>query len=485
MRQITCTSRNGAPLINASDREGGSLLFNQDLNNTVWLGKDPNITAPDYVNTIPLSPQSWLALDGEDDIYGVCEPGQTVIINVIDGGQSFFQSGITSGAFRIGPQGLFIYGVQNPHTGTPPVFSATPPNSTSDPFGNPVVQDAVSTYNTFGAVLNVLSMAKGGFFQYRDLGSAAQGGLILSILSVAGVDPVNGSVTRVGMFGQDPFGNAMNVVGASIFLFNALISQTTGGRINIASGSGAVNPFLRVDAPEQGVAGHMQMLLQGTSPDGTQPGQCLIGQVSGAGGLLTPTSQSMLEVQSNISGSSPAAQLVSLAAVDPYLGMRLTSDANNRIRFDGSAPSNRIKLKFGPGGASTQDSAFYNSAAGEFAIDTLKSNQGGSVETDHTLGTLGFANLTINVATFRMLPDGRVFISFKATATGAVTASTQTFSVTLPAAYQPGTTTDLPVILPGGLVNRITVGASGSVSLTLPALVSGNRVTCQCSYDLQ
>jgi hypothetical protein len=484
VRPVVCTSKVGALLIDSDARNGGALLFNSDVNNTVWLGKDPSISA-NYAYAIPLSPQSWISLDGEEDVYGVCDTGQTVTVNVIDGGQSFFQSGITSGGFQIGPQGLFIYATKTPGSGTPPIFSATPPFSNADPFGNPVVADAVATYNAFGAAINILSMAKGAFFQYRDMGSAVQGILILSIASIAGVDPF-GNNFPVGMFGQDPFGNALQTVGSSIFLFDAVIGASTGGRISIAAGSGPSNPYIKIDAPEQaGMPGHMQMLLQGTSPDGTSPGQALIGQVNGSGGLLTPTSNSMLEVQSNIAGASPAAQLVSINAVDPYLGMRDGVDANNRLRFDGSAAGNRIKLKFGPGGAATQDSQFYNAAAALFAIDQLTANIAGSAEVPHSLGTIGFGNLTLNAATYQLLPDGRVFISIKATASGAITAATFNFTNTLPAAYRPGTTTDLVIVLPGGNTNRCTINTAGVVSLTLPALVSGNRVNVQQSYDLQ
>ena len=280
MRQVTVTDKNGALLFDHESRDGGCILFNEDVNNTVWLGKDPSIAAPPIGQsyTIPLNPQSWMALDGEEDVYGVCSTGQSVIVNVIDGGQSFFQSGITSGGFQIGPQGLFIYATKTPKFGTPPIFSATPPFSSADPFGNPVVANAVTTYNAFGAAINVLSMGNGAFFQYRDLGSAVQGILILSIASVASPpgppDPF-GNHYPVGMFGEDPFGNAIQTVGSSINLFNALIAAATGGRISIAAAPnppGNTNPYIKVDAPEQaGAAGHMQMLLQGTSPDGTQP----------------------------------------------------------------------------------------------------------------------------------------------------------------------------------------------------------------------
>jgi len=383
---------------------------------------------------------------------------------------------------------MFTYN-GTPGPGNHPVLSITRPGVTTDQFGNAVVGNAVATYNSHGAAINIMDMGRGAFFQYRDLGSATQGILILSIASVAGTDTF-GNGYPVGQFGQDPFGNAIQVIGSSINLFNALIGASTGGRIAIAAAPnppGNTNPYIKIDAPEQaGAAGHMQMLLQGTSPDGTQPGQCLIGQANGAGGLLAPTSQSMLEVQSNISGASPVAQFCTIAAVDPYLGCRLLTDANNRLRIDGSAPANRISLKFGPGGGTTQDSRFYNSAAQQFAIDRLVANIAGNTpEVDNPLGTIGFGNLTLNVATYRMLPDGTVFISVKATASGAITANTFNFTNTLPAAYRPGTTTDLPVVLPGAQTNRLTIATSGVVSLTLPALVLGNRVTVQGAYDLQ
>jgi hypothetical protein len=117
MRQVTVSSKAGSPLFDANSRDGGCLIFNSDLNNTLWLGKDPSISA-NYVNAIPVSPQSWIAIDGEDDIYGVCATGQTIVVNIIDGGQSFFQSGITSGSFNISSKGLFIYSTNPPTLGS-------------------------------------------------------------------------------------------------------------------------------------------------------------------------------------------------------------------------------------------------------------------------------------------------------------------------------------------------------------------------------
>lgn len=437
MRQVVVTSQNGARLFEANSRDGGCLLFNSDLNNTVWLGKDPSITAS-YVNAIPLSPQSWIALDGEEDIYGVCQSGQSVTVNVIDGGQTFFQSGITSGSFRIGPQGLFIYGTQNPGTGTPPVFSATPPSSTKDPFGNPVIADAVTTYNAFGAALNILSMSKGGFFQYADLGNASQGLLILSILSVAGTDPF-GNVTRVGVFGEDAFGNAINMIGSSISFFNGLIAQATGGRINIAgAGTPSVNPYIKVDAPEQTASGHMQMLLQGTSPDGTQPGQALIGQVTG-NGVLTPQSNSMLEVQANVSGNNPVTQLIALAGGDPLIGGRVTADSQNRLRIDTSAPSSRVAIKAGPGGAVTQDSHITNPSAGAWAIDPLSAIVGGSAEVEHLFGFAGSWSQGASrpKCQYKMLAEANAIIIMGGFLVGAAVAGGQSMTTAVPVGYRP------------------------------------------------
>jgi hypothetical protein len=398
-------------------------------------------------------------------------------------GTAEFNNGIFRGDITNG--GIFTYN-GTPALGNKPVFSITRPGVTADRFGNPVIANAVTTYNAFGAVINCMSITNSGFFQYRDLGSATQGILILSIASTGGNDPVNGVHYDPGMFGQDPFGNAILTVGSTIQLFNALIVAATGGRISIAAaGVPAANPYIKVDAPEQGgIAGHLQMLLQGTSPNGANRGQLLVGQVNGVAGLLAAVTNSMMEVQSNVSSNDPTLTLITLAAPDPILGSRVLGDANNRIRIDTSANANRVAIKVGPG-VTTQDTFFNNSAAAEWTTSQLKARVGGATEVDNSLGTIGFGNLSLDVATFRMLPDGRVFLSVKAHATGAITANTFTFTVTLPAAYRPTTTTELPIIMPGGVVNRISIAPTGVVSMTLPALVLNNRVTCQAAYDLQ
>lgn len=489
MRQVTCTSKNGAPVYTAQDRDGGALIFNSDVNNTVWLGKDASITS-NYVNTIPLPPQSWLALDGQEDVYGVCQTGQTVTLNIIDGGQSFFQSGITSGGFQIGPNGLFIYGTTSPHFGTPPIFSATPPGSSTDPFGNPVVPDAVTTYNAFGAAINSLSMLKGAFFQYRDLGSSTQGILILSIASIAGTDSFGNSYP-VGQFGQDPFGQAIQVVGSSISLFDAVITAARGGRIKIVNAAtNANNPWMQVDAPEQVSSGHMQILMQGTSPDGTQPSQMAMGQVSGAGGLLTTFTQSMMEIQANVSANDATLTLLTLAAGDPYLGFRVVGDTSNRIRIDGSAPGNRTKLRAGPGNA-TQDTGFYNSGVAEWASDAIKQNNGGSAETWHLFSALGYLNGWLDGTDalpsykFAASPDNSV--SFVGSLTAPVGVAAGQSIATLAAAYRPN---NLQMIAArnktGNIACMLSVGPAGTIAIQFPAggIAAGNIIQFEGRYYL-
>ncbi|MHB1433997.1 MAG: hypothetical protein ACYCVZ_18020 [Streptosporangiaceae bacterium] len=105
------------------------------------------------------------------------------------------------------------------------------------------------------------------------------------------------------------------------------------------------------------------------------------------------------------------------------------------------------------------------------------------------LGSLGASGLDITVSTFETLADGKVFFSIKGTATAAVSSGSKTFPVSLPAALQPATPTELPVTTGGTLSSgdnwpRLYIQGS-AVTLYWPSMSSGLHLSCQAVMDLQ
>jgi hypothetical protein len=190
-----------------------------------------------------------------------------------------------------------------PAFGNPPIASICKPGTTVDTFGNPVVPDAITTYNAFGAAINCLSMANSAFFQYQDTASAVQGSLILSIASTAGNDPVNASAYPAGMFGVDPaFADSILTVGANINLQQ--LAYTQQAKVAAQTGAGANNPFVYLSAPEQGQSGHLAMVMQGTSPDGTQPSQLIVSIQPTGTSLPAPITQALFELKGQMASDS-------------------------------------------------------------------------------------------------------------------------------------------------------------------------------------
>jgi hypothetical protein len=148
--------------------------------------------------------------------------------------------------------------------------------------------------NAFGAV--VMQLTSAGFFQYFDNESAVQGALILSIASVAGNDPVNGTPYPVGLYGVDPaFGDTLNVIGSNIIL--SAVGFTSNAGVDSATGSGSVGPYIVVNAPEEGSAGHSQMQLYGESPDGTVPPGIVFSQAQTGNNRATRMTSAPVEIQ--------------------------------------------------------------------------------------------------------------------------------------------------------------------------------------------
>src|SRR5260221_10519215 len=90
MRTVTVPSGNASLLTEKGS--GSHLFFNSDQASVVTLGDNPSID-PNYGdNTVPLSPQSYIVLDGKSDVYGVVPAGQSAVVNIYKGGTNFFQA---------------------------------------------------------------------------------------------------------------------------------------------------------------------------------------------------------------------------------------------------------------------------------------------------------------------------------------------------------------------------------------------------------
>lgn len=238
--------------------------------------------------------------------------------------------------------------------------------TTTDPVQGLTCPTGHSFWNGFGAIITLISNANDAIFLYFDNGNAVQGVLVSALASAAGNDPVNGAAYRAGFNTIDPvFGAVMNVVGATIDLFG--VSTTQQARVHQQDGSASTSPSVQVLAPEQGQSGHVVLLMQGTSPDGTHLGQLLIAREPTGFTAPTPVTSGLVEIQAPSSGLADSIlQLLAASggvASDNMLGARITGDPNNRLRVnaDGS-------LHWGPGSA-TQDTNLYRHAVSVLRTD--------------------------------------------------------------------------------------------------------------------
>src|SRR5258708_17614226 len=131
--------------------DDATILVNSDVNNTIYLSQ-PTAVASNDPNSIPLAPQSLLTVKGKDDVYAACAPGLSAVVFRIAGGTGFFQSGITSGGFRLNIHGLFIYSTVIPALGT--LVASVAPFGGVDPVGNVYVAGPAAYAGNVIAQLN-------------------------------------------------------------------------------------------------------------------------------------------------------------------------------------------------------------------------------------------------------------------------------------------------------------------------------------------
>jgi len=122
--------------------DGPTLIGNADISNTLWLGQNNAIIAGKPDDTIQLTPQSWVVVDGKESIWGITN-GPIVQVNLIPGGLAFFQSGITGGGFVANQYGAFFYaGAAGPGTLICAITGSNAPGV--DLYGNPYSPGGVS-----------------------------------------------------------------------------------------------------------------------------------------------------------------------------------------------------------------------------------------------------------------------------------------------------------------------------------------------------
>jgi hypothetical protein len=135
---------------------GPTLIQNGDLTTTVYMGDTNAVTVGDIFNNVPLSPQSFLVVDGRSDVWAIVSSGSPVL-HLIRGGLAFFQSGITAAGFISNNLGVFFYSTSTPQLGKL-VASITPPTTTADLVGNAVTGE-ITSYVLSGGVYYAISLA--------------------------------------------------------------------------------------------------------------------------------------------------------------------------------------------------------------------------------------------------------------------------------------------------------------------------------------
>ena len=115
MRTVVVNSRSPADqLVFAGD--GPTMLTNTDINNSVFISSSVGLLPSDAATSVYISPQSTLVVNGEVDVFAITAAGQTASVFVVEGGISYFQSGITGSGFQANQYGAFFY-VGNPGHG--------------------------------------------------------------------------------------------------------------------------------------------------------------------------------------------------------------------------------------------------------------------------------------------------------------------------------------------------------------------------------
>lgn len=247
-----------------------TLFSNQSPTATIYISDSQsfNITSN---NLISLSPGGFVVVAPQSDLYAATNGISGVNIEIIPGGQSFFQlvnlivKTLVINSPAGGESGIFVYnGIGAP--GNQPILSIESPGVTTDPYGNPVSpvlnigpqtgahsgfdsagrmyftdsggflrifidpgvspdDSQITFYNTSGKTILQIDGTLKGFFQYQDLG-ATQGQLLTAMASVSTTDPIFGHTVSAGFTTFNPAAVTSNTI-----ISSQIIEQQISGDI--------------------------------------------------------------------------------------------------------------------------------------------------------------------------------------------------------------------------------------------------------------
>lgn len=346
----------------------------------------------------------------------------------------------------------------------------TGPSSNTDP--------AIWFFNAFGAIVLVVDPNAGGTFQYQDLGSATQGGLIGAQMAKTGPDPVQNRTINPGITIINPvFGDQTTVLGSIITQVNLNFNQSFTSTPAGGTPSGAIGPAQNFFGPWMTGLNNVILALFGESPDTTVDAGLLITKATAAQTQGVKKTNALLEVQGFIGA------LLGASAANAYFAS-VTGDTFTRWLVDSNG-----KQQWGTG-AAAPDVSIARSAVGvldlvgSLIVSAVLTATGGTISTPtlittdswHAIpgiGTNGWSIVTGQpVPSYRMQADGMVHICGAATH-AAFTANTQ-LSTALPTAYRPTTEITQAAnngteveITTAGIINVIPSGSQTAVQFSI------------------
>ena len=380
---------------------GQTLLANTDLTQPVWLSDDPGLI-PGQQFSIPLNPQSTIVLDGKTDIYVISNPGHTVVVNVMPGAMSFFQSTILGTNFIITKAGFFVY------SGTPGVgnliASIVAPGTTHDPYGNSVAAvleagslgtnytqvDSAGRINLFAAGTKevIIDPSTSSIFVYQ--GGAALGNLIASITAVANNDP----------FGQPVLQGitSYNIVGA-----------ISGQAVQL--NSGIISWFFST--------GQGQPWSASANIGSDSGGDLTLGPLANKRVLISNgnTNTALVEIDNSTSmGTELILATLGASASNRWMTGKVSGDGFARLGIDTDASGNP-QFQLGPGNASV-DVSFGRYAAHKLSVLTADLDIGSvgrglqiAEGSNARMGTAVLAAGTVTVANTSVTANTRIFLT--------------------------------------------------------------------------
>lgn len=322
----------------------------------------------------------------------------------------------------------------------------------TDPYGHSYPAGFQVTGGTISGNFFVINSS--GIFVYS--GTPALGNLIASITSAGGTD-AKGNVFLEGFTSYDPLLGTASQLDQGTLVFG-LLSAFPGGLLPEIGISGT-NDALVLESGQQGGATMNAADLTLKPRDGA------LGFVSGLA-LFNASVEiddneaaGELLVIKNLTPNPTNVNLLILNASgnDKSLGVRVQGRSIDSLQFSDQG------MSAGPG-TSALDTVFLRSSAGFWRSDFQVWDNSGSAEAPHNLGTLTGA--TVNIAQYRMLPTGLVYVQIDITFGVATAASTLTFSNNIPATWRPlasGVDVRAPAAMTNGsgVIARFFVGQAG------------------------